>query len=781
MSPSSPIYRGERIRITGTVQGVGFRPYLWRLAGEFGLSGTVRNEGGAVLLELWGEPAGRDALLAKLGATLPPLARIDAINRTPLPGDRPQEGFTIEASRSGSVDSGLSIDAALCEACLRELHDPRDRRYRYPFINCTHCGPRLSIASAIPYDRHTTSMAAFPLCKACREEYTSPATRRFHAQATACPACGPRVWLTNSSGKTVAAESAEAMSRCAELIAAGAIVAIKGVGGFHLACDATSDAAVALLRQRKQRPDKPLAVMVTDLAMARRLAGVSEAEAQLLCCALAPIVLLETLATGGVSAAVSPGLNTIGCMLAYSGLHRLLLEALERPLVMSSGNRHGELLLSDNDEALTQLAGIADYFLLHDRPIIHRLDDSVVRLIAGKPRLLRRARGYVPDTIPLPEGFASADGVLALGAEMKNSFCLLQRGRAMVSPYMGELSTLSNYDHYQQSIDSYSQLLHFTPQQLAIDAHPAYHATQLGMAWAAERGFPLQTVQHHHAHIAACMAEHGLPLHSKAVLGIALDGLGLGSDGTLWGGEFLLADYRNSQRLAAFAAVPLPGGEAANREPWRNAFAHLQQSLGWEAVVAQYGSLPVIERLQQKPLVNLCAMMAQQINSPLSSSCGRLFDAAAALLGICFDGMSYEGQAAMELEQLASAQFPVEQGYPYAMQNGDGVQRITWGPLWLCLLQDLQAGVSTHVIAARFHHTLINAMVEQARQLISAHAINTVVLSGGVFQNRLLAEGVLALLEGEGLRVLLPELLPANDGGIALGQAVITVARTIGE
>jgi hydrogenase maturation protein HypF len=770
--------QGEQLHIRGVVQGVGFRPHVWRLAREYGLSGTVCNEGGAVVVEVWGNVAQRDAFVEALQQQAPPLAQIRSLSRTPHHGLPGSDGFLIAVSRPGTIDSGLSADAAPCEACLRELHDPQDRRYRYPFINCTHCGPRLSITRAIPYDRHTTSMAGFPLCKACREEYASPATRRFHAQATACPQCGPRVWLTDLAGKALA-HSDEAIHRCAGLITEGAIVAIKGVGGFHLACDATRDEAVAQLRQRKQRPDKPLAVMVTDLAMACRLARVSEAEAQLLGAAAAPIVVLESLGNGAVSAAVSPGLNTLGCMLAYSGLHRLLLEAVAQPLVMSSGNRHGEPLLADNDEAVAQLAGVADYLLLHDRPITYRLDDSVVRVVAGQPRLLRRARGYVPETLPLPEGFALADGVLAMGAEMKNSFCLLQRGRAMVSPYMGVLSVLGNYDHYRQSIDSYSQLLRFSAQQLVVDAHPGYHATQLGAAWAAERGLPLQTVQHHHAHIASCMAEHGLPLHSEPVLGIALDGLGYGEDGTLWGGEFLLADYRYAQRLAALDAVALPGGEAANREPWRNAFAHLHHALGWEAVAAQYSSLPVIERLQQKPLSTLGRMMAQQLNSPLSSSAGRLFDAAAALLGICFDGMSYEGQAAMELEQLASVQFPGAQGYPCAMQNSDGVQRITWGPLWHHLLQDLQAGVITSLIAARFHHTLINAVAGQARQLVAAHPVTTVVLCGGVFQNQLLAEGVLALLEGEGLKVLLPARLPANDGGIALGQAVIAAARNL--
>jgi hydrogenase maturation protein HypF len=775
---------GEQIRINGVVQGVGFRPHVWRLAREYSLTGVVRNEGGCVVIEVWGAAAQRDAFVAALQRQPPPLAKIESFIREPLPespGDNKFIEFIIEESRHGAVESGLSADAAICDDCLQELLDRNNRRYRYPFINCTHCGPRLSIARSIPYDRHTTSMAGFPLCNACTAEYVSPTTRRFHAQVTACPECGPRVWLTDSAGHTLATNSDEVMSRCAQLLAAGKIVAIKGMGGFHLACDATNDKAVQQLRRRKQRPDKPFAVMVTDLTMAHSIAHVSESEERLLRSAAAPIVLLESMKGGVLSAAVAPAINTIGCMLAYTGLHHLLLEAVGRPLVMTSGNRRGELLLADNEQAQSQLAEIADYFLLHDREIVHRLDDSVVRLIAGEPRLLRRARGYVPTTLALPEGFESADGILAMGAEIKNSFCLLHRGRAMLSPYMGELSVLSNYEHYSKSIDSYSRLFQFSVQQIVIDAHPEYHATRHGTELAAKSGLSPVTVQHHHAHIAACMAEHGLPLTTSPVLGVALDGIGYGDDDTLWGGEFLLADYRDYQRLAAFDAVSLPGGDTANREPWRNAFAHLHQSLGWEAVVAQFSSLPVIERLQQKPFATLQTMIAQQINSPLSSSCGRLFDGAAALLGICFDGMSYEGQAAMQLEHLAASAFSSEQDYTVSVRNDVGVQRLTWESMWRSMLQDLKEGVATEIIAARFHHTIINAVAGQALWLMSQHSTNTVVLTGGAFQNRLLAEGMIALLAGKGVQALLPAAIPANDGGIALGQAVIASAHNIND
>ncbi len=767
---------GEQIHISGSVQGVGFRPHVWRLATELGLHGSVRNEGGAVVVELWGDAAQRESLVARLAAEAPPLARIDAIERAPLSHAFEGDGFAIETSREGDSGSGLSHDAALCPDCLRELHDPADRRHRYPFINCSHCGPRLSITRALPYDRAATSMAPFALCPACAEEYGDPADRRFHAQATACPECGPRLWLTDGEG-AVQAEGGGAIEQAAQQILRGGIVAVKGIGGFHLACDAGNDEAVARLRRRKRRPHKPFAVMALELEMAARLADVAGEEGRLLQSAAAPIVLLDARGDSGLSGEVAPGLHSIGVMLAYSGLHRLLLQAVGRPLVMTSGNRSGEPLTADNDEAQQQLGAIADAFLLHDRAIVHRLDDSVVRLIGGKPCLLRRARGYAPDSLPLPPGFANADNILAMGAEMKGSFCLLQQGRLHPSHYLGELSSLGNFDHYRRTIDDLAALFRFTPGCIAVDAHPGYHASQWGETLARRDGLALVSVQHHHAHIAACMGEHGLPRETRPLLGIALDGLGYGDDATLWGGEFLLTDYRGYSRLAAFEAVALPGGDAANREPWRNAYAQLHHALGWESVIEEFGALAVIERLQQKPVETLATMIERGVNSPLSSSCGRLFDAAAALLGIRFDGISYEGQAAVELEQLATQSFAGQRPYPVAFTLQEGIQRIEWGAMWRALLQELQQGVEASIIAARFHHTVIEAVVAQTGQLLARHNFDSVALCGGVMQNRLIAEGLSAGLEGMGLRVLLPAVLPSNDGGIALGQALVAAVK----
>ena len=691
---------GEQLRIEGVVQGVGFRPFVWQQAQLFSISGCVRNEGGGVVVELWGTETQRNAFVNALQQHPPVLARVDSLTRCPLPHNSPADDFTIDESRSAAVTSILSADAAICPDCVRELSNPKDRRYRYPLINCTHCGPRYSIAEGLPYDRQRSSMRRFTLCETCAEEYASPQTRRFHAQATACPQCGPAISLLDRDGQLVV--TGDAMARCAQLLAEGKLIAIKGIGGFHLACDATNSEVVMRLRQRKQRPHKPFAVMVRDIAAAHAIAEIGEAEAAALQSAAAPIVLLEKKRGSELSEAIAPGLNSVGCMLAYSGVHAMLLDALQRPLVMTSANRHGELLLCDNSEALTELAEIADYFLLHDREIVHRQDDSVVKLIAGKPRLLRRARGYVPGTIPLPQGLEGCDGVLAMGGDLKNSFCLLHQGRAVLSPYGGDLGAVSNFSHYKKTISGMSAFLAFTPRHIAVDAHPNYRSSGYGTELSRQTGRPLTRVYHHHAHIAACMLEHGVSLNTRKVLGIALDGLGYGEDGTLWGGEFLLADYAGFRRVAAFDAVPLPGGDAANREPWRNAFAHLHHSLGWDSVVQRYATLDVIAWLQSRPLSQLTNMIERQLNSPLSSSCGRLFDAAAALLGICVDGISYEGQAAIELEQLAAVAFASEDAYPVKVDEEDELARIQWGGMWRALLDDLAAGWQESVLPLAF-------------------------------------------------------------------------------
>ncbi len=770
--------RGEAIRVTGIVQGVGLRPFVWRLANACGLAGQVWNDAEGVLIHAWGEAGPLEAFVRRLRAEPPPLASIEAIVRTPLPGERVTDAqFRIVDSRAGEVRTGVSADAATCADCLREVLDPANRRYRYPFTNCTHCGPRLSIVRAIPYDRANTSMAAFALCPRCRAEYEDPADRRFHAQPNACPDCGPQAWLEDAAGERLPLAAGEdAVAATARLLRDGHIVAIKGIGGFHLACDAGNAAAVARLRQRKRRPHKALALMARDLAMVARHAALDDGEAALLRGRAAPIVVLRR-AGEALAEAVAPGQDGLGFMLPYTPLHHLLMRDLPRPLVMTSGNRSDEPQVVDNHEARQRLAAIADYLLLHDRDIVNRLDDSVLRLAAGRPRLLRRARGHAPRPLSLPPGFEAADGLLAMGAELKNSFCLLKQGRAILSPHIGDLEDALTLADYRDKLRLYRRLFDFSPTVIVVDGHPDYLSTRLGRAMAAEEGARVVAVQHHHAHIAACLADNGWPVEAGRVLGVALDGLGLGEDGSLWGGEFLLADYRGFERLAHFLPVPLPGGAQAMREPWRNTYSQLCSTLGWQRVCEEYGDLAPIRHLAGRPLDTLGRMMARGINSPMSSSCGRLFDAVAAALGLCREAVSYEGQAAMELEALAGAEFQGQaaHAYPFAFTDR-AVGVLGWGPLWRALLADLRAGVPSACIAARFHQGLARAVADTARLLCERHGLDSVALGGGVFQNRLLLEGVSERLRAADLRVLSPARVPANDGGLALGQAVIAAA-----
>jgi len=766
---------GQRIRVRGIVQGVGLRPTVWRLAREGRLRGEVWNDAEGVLIHAWGEAPALDNFIARLQREAPPLARIDTVERTALDGLTPPDDFRILLSRDGEARTGVAADAATCPACLAEVLDPANRRYRYPFTNCTHCGPRLSILRTIPYDRAHTSMAAFPMCPACQDEYDDPADRRFHAQPNACPVCGPRAWLEDATGAAIAPAAGEdAVSAAARLIREGQIVAVKGIGGFHLACDAGNEEAVARLRHNKRRYHKAFALMARDLAMVRRYAGVSDEEAKLLQQRAAPIVILpaegEPLAAG-----IAPGQESLGFMLPYTPLHHLLLQELERPIVLTSGNRSDEPQCTGNDEAKERLAGIAEAFLLHDREIVNRLDDSVLRLADGAPRLLRRARGYAPQPIALAADLAADRAVLALGGELKNSFCLLRGGEAILSQHMGDLEEAATYRDYLHNLTLYRRLFDFRPELVVVDKHPNYLSTQLGRRLAEEEGIELVEVQHHHAHIAACMAEHGVPRHAQ-VLGVALDGLGMGEDGQLWGGEFLLAGYAGYHRLGGFQPVAMPGGAQAMREPWRNTLAHLLQLPDGEELMARHGNLDILRFLQQQPLATLQALIRKGLNSPPASSAGRLFDAVAAALGICREQAGFEGQAAIELEAIAAPHFAAEAGNGYGFEWRDGL--LQWQVLWTQLLEELQRGTATGVIAARFHHGLVGAVGTTATELAYERGLDTVVLSGGVIQNRLLLEGVGKLLRERGLQVLSPLATPANDGGLSLGQAVVALAAT---
>ncbi len=779
--PSTAI-AGVAIRVRGLVQGVGFRPNVWRLARTFGLTGEVLNDGEGVLIRAWGAPEALAGFETALALEPPPLARIDAIERVALSGGAGPGEFRIVASERGRIATGIVADAATCPSCLEEVLDPENRRYRYPFANCTHCGPRLSIVRAIPYDRAATSMAAFPMCADCRAEYENPADRRFHAEPIACPVCGPRVWLEDKRGEELASAAGEdAIAAAARLLKGGAIVAIKGIGGFHLACNAADGEAVSRLRARKQRYAKPFALMARDVAMVRDYASCSAAEAALLQSTAAPIVVLDAAGSAlSLAPGVAPGQAGLGFMLPYTPLHHLLMQSLERPIVLTSGNRSDEPQCTGNGEARRRLREIADVWLLHDRDIVNRLDDSVARCIGGAPALLRRARGFAPQPLRLPQGFADAPAVLALGAELKSTFCLVKDGEAVLSQHIGDLEDAATHSDYRAALALYRRLFAFTPEIVGVDRHPDYLSTQWGRALARAEGARLAEVQHHHAHVAACLAEHGVPLSAPPVLGIVLDGLGLGDEGELWGGELLRATYTGFDRLARFAPVALIGGARAMREPWRNAFAHLARFLGWSEVARRYPDLDIVKRLAGKPTGRLERMLEMRLNVPPSSSAGRLFDAVAAVLGVCPETTFYEGQAAVELEALAERGLTqAHDGYPVDVAEGAPLT-IGWRSLWLALLDDVQRGTAREVVAARFHVGLASALGRLGGSLAARHGLRTAVLSGGVFQNRVLLNGVVDALRASGLAVLTPQHIPANDGGIAFGQVAVAAARALG-
>ncbi|WP_081857858.1 carbamoyltransferase HypF [Thiomonas sp. FB-Cd] len=773
-SAHSSSVAAREIRVRGIVQGVGFRPTVWRLAHQHALAGTVRNDADGVLIRAWGDPRNLDAFIDALRAQAPPLARIDRIDVVVLDLVAPATGFTIEASPlEGGARTFVSPDAATCEACMGEVFNPADRRAGYAFTNCTHCGPRLSIIRAIPYDRANTSMAAFPLCASCRREYDDPTDRRFHAQPNACPTCGPRLWLEDGAGEIAAGDP---IAAAAERLRAGEIVAIKGIGGFHLAVDATNAQAVRRLRLRKFRPDKPLALIARDLDVVRRWRDVNQAEAAALTNRAAPIVLLERAGPQTLPDVIAPGSGILGFMLPMSALHHLLLVGFEHPLVLTSGNVSGNPQCTDNADAREHLARIADVFLMHDREIVNRLDDSVLRPMAGRARVLRRSRGFAPEPLMLPPGVDGSRRIIALGGELKNTFCLIRAGQALLSQHIGDLENVPTQTDYRKALGLYQQLFDQAPEALAIDLHPDYAASKLGRAWAAADGLQLIEVQHHHAHIAACLAEQGYPAHLGPVLGVALDGLGYGDDGALWGGELLLADYREARRLARLQPVALAGGGSAMREPWRNLAAQLLALPDWDHLRERHASLPLFQRLAAKPLGTLQRMIAHRINAPAASSCGRLFDAVAAALGLNFDYQTYEGQAATALEQLAWRSCDGG-AYPFDLVALDGMIELQPAPMWRSLLDDMARGVELAAIARRFHSGLAQAWSACIETAAQRWGCQHCALTGGVFQNRMLFEAMHSRLEGLGLNVLSHQHVPANDGGLALGQAIIAAVR----
>jgi hydrogenase maturation protein HypF len=734
------------IRVRGRVQGVGFRPTVWRLAHELGLSGEVRNDAAGVLIRVAGSDGAIAALLDRIQREPPPLARIERIERCRSTATC-EPGFRIADNAAGTARTQIAPDAAICADCASEVLDRAQRRHRYGFANCTRCGPRFSVIRGIPYDRATTTMAPFALCDACLCEFRNPGDRRFHAEAIACPSCGP--------------QTQPSIDEAAAMLRRGRIVALKGLGGYQLACDATDADAVSRLRAAKHRETKPFALMARDLDVIRSFCVVPPDEARLLAGPEAPIVLLR--ASGdALPAAVAPGLTTLGFMLPTTPLHLLLLRDIDHPVVMTSGNLTDEPQMIDDVEAVERLGGIADFVLTHDRAIATRIDDSVERVIAGAPRVLRRARGFAPGAIPLPGGFETAPDLLAAGGELKATFCLLKDGAAILSQHIGDLEDASTFDDYRRGIAHYTALFNHVPVAIAADKHPEY----LSSKYARETGLKLIEVQHHHAHVAACLAENGRPLEAPPVLGVVLDGLGWGDDGTIWGGEFLLADYLAARRLGMFKPVAMPGGTAAVREPWRNLYAHLLAA----------GLEP------DTPRVLLDAMIRDGVNSPMASSCGRLFDAMAATLGICRDRQGHEGEAASRLEALVCERTLRDEddalAYPMDLSSGEPVC-LDPRPMWHAALGDLRAGVSPSVIAARFHKGLAIAVVAMVRSLAGPSRFDTVALSGGCFQNTVLFEQTERRLRDAGFTVLTHSMVPANDGGLALGQAAVAAARLI--
>jgi len=785
----------ERIRVRGTVQGVGFRPTVWRIAQTLGVRGRVGNDGEGVLIEAWGEAEALQELVVRIRREAPPLARIETIERDILHADGAPADFRIVATDDTAVRTHVTPDAAPCAACTQEVFDPFARRFRYAFTNCTHCGPRLSIIERIPYDRAHTTMARFSLCAACAREYDDPADRRFHAQPIACHDCGPRPVLSRSDGRPLALEALtflDSVDAACTLLQNGNVIVIQGLGGYQLACDATNVEAVTRLRAGKRRERKPFALMARDLDVIRRYCAVSDEEAALLLSPQAPIVLLDRLATPvrpAVAAAVAPGVRTLGFMLPNTPLHHLMLKRMGRPVVLTSGNLSDEPQAIDPQDARRRLGGIGEYFLEHDRRIARRVDDSVARIVAGRSRLIRRARGYAPAPIGLPPGFEGAPRVLGFGGELKNTFCLLRSGEAILSPHIGDLQDALIRADYREAIEDFRAFFEFEPQLLACDGHPEYASTKLARVEADQSGLPLIETQHHHAHIAACMLENNLPIDAPPVLGVALDGLGFGEDGTLWGGEFLLADYRGYRRLGTFKPVAMLGGEAAVREPWRNTYAHLVAEMGWASFAMNYADLDLHRFLAAKPRELLDGMLKRSVNAPLASSCGRLFDAVAAAAGITREVALYEGQGAIELEAAVDLDCLANEddalSYPFAIPRLAGcTPYIEPLAMWQALLGDLVLETPVGVIAARFHRGLANVIVRMveklaAHEIANAMPVRSVALSGGVFQNRILFERVLAGLESKGFAVLTHGRVPCNDGGLALGQTAIAAARLL--
>jgi hydrogenase maturation protein HypF len=748
-----------QILVRGVVQGVGFRPYIFSLARRRDLRGQVLNNATGVLIDVEGEKNAIEKFINEIESGPPPLSQIESVERRDnLPLANYLVFRIVESEAAGKKFVPLSADIATCADCLRELFDPLDRRYRYPFINCVNCGPRFTIVEDVPYDRAKTTMREFTMCAACQAEYENPYDRRFHAEPTACAVCGPQLYLTDENGSQL--ESGDgAISHARGLLLHGQILAIKGVGGFHLVCDATNAEAVERLRRRKYREEKPFALMAASIEMIEDYCSVSTFERDLLLSTQRPIALLARKPESALSdwpRAVAPGLNSLGFMLPYAPLHYLLLENLDRPLVMTSGNVSDEPICCENRDALERLGKIADYLLLHDRRIHVRADDSVVCARGNREMILRRARGYAPRALKTPFRFARE--LLACGAELKNAFCLARDDHAFISHYIGDLENLETLRSFEHGIEHFKRLFNLRPEVIVHDLHPEYISTKYAMAL--DHELVKVGVQHHHAHIASCMAENGV---DGEVIGVAMDGLGYGEDGRLWGGEFFVASFAQAERIAHLEYIPMPGGVKAIREPWRMAMIYLHRAFGDEVFDM---NLDFVKRLDRRAWATLRQITEQGINSPETSSMGRLFDAVASLIGVR-EVARYEGQAAIELEMMADE----SQGWGYEFDYSGKI--IEPAPVIRDIVADLVRRVPAAVIAAKFHNAVASLIFKVARRIRAERELHRVALSGGVFQNRLLLKRTARLLEAAGFEVLIHSRVPPNDGGIALGQAVV--------
>ena len=768
-----PAYIASQLDISGVVQGVGFRPFLFSLAARHKIAGEVSNTASGVKALVEGDPRDLARFVEEITARSPLLARVDAVKKTPMPV-RGVTDFQIIASRAGVGRATLiSPDVSVCRDCLEELYDPRDRRFGYPFINCTNCGPRFTIIEDVPYDRPQTAMKHFVMCPACQAEYDDPSDRRFHAQPNACPVCGPRVVLADRQGQTIAGPDT-AIEMAGTLLAQGHIVAVKGLGGFHLAVDAASEEAVQRLRRRKHRPHKPLAVMAGSVSAVHDYVQVSPEEQALLSSVNRPIVLLRKKKgqdAAGLSPSLAPMNPCLGVMLPYTPLHFLLLDAGPSVLVMTSGNRPGEPVSIDNPDALDAFSHIADYFLLHNRDIYFRADDSIVRIQAGQPRFVRRSRGYAPLPIPLSHDLPC---VLGCGAGMKNTLCLTRQNQAFVSQHIGDLDNQETVDFYVRTLHHFKTILDITPEIVAHDLHPGYLSTQFARDRFPDT-LPRVGVQHHHAHAVSCMVENHL---DEKVVAVVLDGTGYGTDGCIWGGEILIAQRDAFVRKAHLRYLPMPGGDQAVRHPWRMAAAVLHAAFGPSFVDLD---LPYIKEMDPDQLAFVCRMIQKQVNTPQTSSCGRLCDAVSSLLCIRHV-MSFDGQAAMELEAVATDDFkrsltpyrcdvtpvtPGQDGVEWVIDMIPGIQE---------MVADIQAHVPAARISARFHQTLAHGFSRAVHHIAAAHGLDKVVLSGGVFNNDLMFREMRAGLKKANLSVYTHACVPAGDGGIALGQAAVAAA-----